>query len=112
MKSTWLLILGIALLVVAGFLALAAMGEYSDYDALRRAGNPFASLKANSYIYLGGTALVGALAGVGLIIARDPSSVTSGTAPVGKRSNGWVWDGEHWISEAEWAARSEVQPPQ
>lgn len=51
--------------LVFGLLAVAELDRYND---LRRAGNPFAGLVANSWTYLAGTTAVAALAGFGLIV--------------------------------------------
>jgi len=104
-----LVILGIALCLVGGILALMTLDAYSSYTELKRAGNPFANLIGNDYVYRGGSAAVGLLAGIGFLIlgSQQRGEGVKGSASVGKRVPGFVFDGEHWITEDEWAARSQ-----
>lgn len=64
----WTMITAIALFVVAAVFGVMALGEFSTYANAVAAGNPFASIKANSGTYLLGTAAVGGLSGVGLLL--------------------------------------------
>lgn len=68
LNGIFTMICAIALLVVAAIFGLMALSEFADYANAVSSGNPFAGIKGNSGMYLLGTAAVGGLSGVGLLL--------------------------------------------
>ncbi len=100
--KAWYYIIGIGTLIVGGFAGITSLDEYSRYDRLKRAGNPFAALVSNNYLLFGAVALIGIAAGVGFIILASQQQAK--TFPVGHRSGDWIWDGTKWVAATEAAA--------
>lgn len=82
-----MILIGAAMCLVGVIFGVMAVDEYGRYSELVREGNPFASLVANSGTYLIGTAVLGVLGGVGLILAgasqKQPAARGTGMAAAG-----------------------------
>ena len=91
----WALITGVCCFVVGGFFAMLALSEASRYADLVSAGNPFADVASNSFIYLAGIGALGIFAGVGLILVGAALQSMPGGSPTQRGKH--VWDGEKWV---------------
>jgi hypothetical protein len=109
-SGIFMILIGAAMCLVGLIFGVMAVDEYGRYSQLVREGNPFATLVANSGTYLIGTAVLGVLGGVGLILAgaaqKQPANKGTGLAAPGwypdpsRPGSTRYWNGSAWADSA------------